>query len=263
MPPCSKTIWKKFWSEEVSLFRQSNMSSYTNHQTNLKQDICIFFSTDKNLLSFFQHKKYNISAKNVLFHRSIIPVQICWNRTTITHTIIQYKIFKGRITINLPSWLRNPDPKANLRGWEQTKGWWWPISTSLCNKVQRVADWPKVKCGEETKEKLFVCSVATPLRLIRHPHIIHFFSKTYLHCYPQTLRPLMSFWSSFAWQGWMAKILFFSVWKQILLRSQRWPENVFVVYLISSLNQTYVAIKQALKGCHAEGIYIWESSRTT
>ena len=35
-----------------------------------------------------------------------------------------------------------------------------------------------------------------------------------------------------------------------------------MVYLISSLNQTYVAIKQALKGCHAEGIYILESYRT-
>ena len=34
------------------------------------------------------------------------------------------------------------------------------------------------------------------------------------------------------------------------------------IHLISSLNQTYVAIKQALKGCHAEGIYILESYRT-
>ena len=110
---------------------------------------------------------------------------------------------------NLQSWVRNPDLKANLWGWEQTKGWWWPISTSLCSKVQRVADWPKVNCGEETKEKLFVCSVATPLRLIRHRHIIHFFSKTNLHCYPQTLRPLMSFWRSFAWQGWMAQNIVF------------------------------------------------------
>ena len=130
----------------------------------------------------------------------------------------------------------------------------------LCATKYNLADWPKVNSGEETKEKLFVCSVATPLRQIRHRHISISFQKEN-HCYLNILRSLWILEALLPDKVSWPKILFFSfsVWKQILLGYQCWLlGNVFVVYLISSLNQTYVAINRALKGRHAEGIYILE-----
>ena len=72
---------------------------------------------------------------------------------------------------------------------EGQQRWWWGISTTLCRKVQPSgeAHWRKVNCGEkstleeggeegETKEKLFVCPVATTLLLIHHLNIQFFFS---------------------------------------------------------------------------------------
>ena len=142
---------------------------------------------------------------------------------------------------------------------KQTRRRWWPISTSLCNKVRASggADWPKVNLGSETKigDKgkviCLFCRHFTAQDTPRACEILMVFNNEDSFCKSGPKKNNTFQYSNFVslkFRNSQNTVFCFPpASKQILLRSQCWLEHVFVVYLISSLNQTYGGHKPGFK----------------
>ena len=118
----------------------------------------------------------------------------------------------------------------------------------------------------ETKEKLFVCSAATSLLGILpgacEIHMVLTNRRVFASLAQRKTIPIFKFVKFRNSQN--TVFCFPPASKQILLRSQCWLEHVFVVYLISSLNQTYGGHKPGFKRMsRRRNIYFGEAGGQT
>ena len=155
---------------------------------------------------------------------------------------------------------------------KQTMRRWWPISTSLCNKVRASggADWPKVNLGSETKigdKGKVICLFCRHFTARDTPracktHMVLTNRRVFASLAQRKTIPIFKFVKFRNSQN--TVFCFPPASKQILLRSQCWLEHVFVVYLISSLNQTYGGHKPGFKRMsRRRNIYFGEAGGQT